>query len=308
MKNSLAFATHTFFQQNGFLYVQTPIITTSDCEGAGEMFQVTTQGEERDPSKDFFRKRAFLTVSGQLAVENYCCSLSKVYTFGPTFRAELSNTTRHLAEFWMVEPELAFTELSDVIDCAEQYLRFVLRYVLENNASDLGWLAAYSKRDLVAYLEGLAGRPFRRISYTEAVGLLEEHVAAGKARFDNAVKWGMDLSSEHERYLCEKVFASAVVVHNYPRTVKPFYMRVDDDGKTVQSFDILVPEVGEIVGGSQREERLAVLQDRMRELNLKEDLYWWYLDLRRFGTVPHGGFGVGFERLTMLVCALSNIR
>jgi len=318
VRAALAQATHQFFRSKGFLYVHTPLITAADCEGAGEMFQVTTlladeekEGLPRDKgkidySKDFFGKPAFLTVSGQLSVENYCCALSNVYTFGPTFRAENSHTSRHLAEFWMIEPELAFADIHDDMQCAEDYLKFCVRYAMDNNREDLIWFDANVEKGLVQRLENLLAEPFARISYTEAIEILiKESPTAG---FQVPVEWGMDLGSEHERYLCEKVYKKPTVVYNYPKDIKAFYMRLNDDEKTVAAMDVLAPAIGEVIGGSQREERLDVLDRRIGEMNLDVKDYWWYRDLRRFGSVPHCGFGLGFERLIMLTTGVENIR
>ena len=393
VRNQLAYATHTFFQQHGFQYVNTPIVTASDCEGAGEQFQVTTlingidgpsvasaqsnvaseaditaakaaaaeQGvvvktlkdakkegkatkEEVDEAvaellalkakaeslenspaaaaaggdiprdaagavdygKDFFGKPSYLTVSGQLNAEIYACAMRDVYTFGPTFRAENSNTSRHLAEFWMVEPELAFADLQDDMDCAEAYLKHCLTHVLEHCDEDLEFFEKnISKDNLRERLRGVATSDFARITYTEAV----DHVLKAKKKFEFPVEWGCDLQSEHERYLTEEVFKNRpVIVRDYPKAVKAFYMRENDDGKTVAAMDVLVPKVGELMGGSQREERLDVLERRIEEVGLEKESYWWYLDLRRYGSVPHAGFGLGFERLVQYVTGVENIR
>ena len=395
VRNQLAYATHTFFQQHGFQYVNTPIVTASDCEGAGEQFQITTlingidgassaaaapakpaaseadiaaaktaaseQGaavkalkdakkegkatkEEVDEavakllalkataealenppaaaaaaggelprdasgavdySKDFFGKPSYLTVSGQLNAEIYACAMRDVYTFGPTFRAENSNTSRHLAEFWMVEPELAFADLQDDMDCAEAYLKHCLTHVLEHCDEDLEFFENISKDDLRERLRGVATSDFARITYTEAV----DHVLKAKKKFEFPVEWGCDLQSEHERYLTEEVFKNTpVIVRDYPKGVKAFYMRENEDGKTVAAMDVLVPKVGELMGGSQREERLDVLERRIEEVGLEKESYWWYLDLRRYGSVPHAGFGLGFERLVQYVTGVENIR
>jgi len=303
------------------LYVHTPCITAADCEGAGEMFQVTTMIQDAknktadiaktkdgkiDYSKDFFGKPSFLTVSGQLSVENYCCSLSSVYTFGPTFRAENSHTSRHLAEFWMIEPELAFADIYDDMDCAEDYLKHCVRYVMDNHMEDLEFFQEHHEAGLLKRLENLLAEPFARITYTEAVEILIKE--SPKANFGVKVEWGIDLGSEHERYLTEKVFLKPTVVYNYPKDIKSFYMRLNEDGKTVAAMDILVPQIGEVIGGSQREERLDVLDMRLDELGLEKKDYWWYRDLRKMGTVPHSGFGLGFERLIMLTTGVENIR
>lgn len=282
VKNSLAYATHLFFQNNGFVYVKTPIITASDCEGAGEMFQVTTILPESglvkdipttsdgkiDYSNEFFKKSANLTVSGQLAVENYACALTNVYTFGPTFRAEVSHTKRHIAEFWMIEPEMCFADVFDVIDCAEAYVKYCLEFILNNNFEDLEFLDEHVKKGLIDYLKKIVSGPFARASYTEAISILEKVVAKGVV-FEEDVKWGMDLASEHEKYLCDHIFHRPTILYNYPRDIKAFYMRLNEDGKTVASFDVLAPEIGEIIGGSQREERLDNLEERIKTLGLK---------------------------------------
>ncbi|KAI4314375.1 hypothetical protein L6164_027289 [Bauhinia variegata] len=386
IRNALAYATHTFFQKHGFLYVHTPIITTSDCEGAGEMFQVTTlfseaeklekelkenpppseadieaarvlvkekgevvsqlksakaskkeisssvdelkkakeilsKLEERsklqpgipqkdgktDYARDFFARQAFLTVSGQLQVESYACALSSVYTFGPTFRAEHSHTSRHLAEFWMVEPEIAFADLEDDMNCAEAYVKFICQWLLENCIDDMEFMADKFDKGCINRLKMVSSTPFMRLSYTEAVEVLEEAVKNGK-KFENEVKWGIDLASEHERYLTEVQFQKPVIVYNYPKDIKAFYMRLNDDNKTVAAMDVLVPKVGELVGGSQREERYDVIQRRIKEMGLPTEPYEWYLDLRRYGTVKHAGFGLGFERMILFATGLDNIR
>ncbi|XP_024514931.1 asparagine--tRNA ligase, cytoplasmic 1 [Selaginella moellendorffii] len=385
IRNALAFATHTFFQQNRFVYVHTPIITTSDCEGAGEMFQVTTmfsEAEKREkelastpapteadleqakaevtkcgetvkalkaekkskdeiaaavlklqtakdelakvvermkltggiPKKDkggfdytgdFFGRQAFLTVSGQLQVETYACSLSNVYTFGPTFRAENSHTTRHLAEFWMIEPELAFADLQDDMNCAEDYVKFLCQWLLDNCYDDMEFMTKMWDNTALDRLKLVASTPFARITYTQAI---EKLLEVKDRTFENPVSWGVDLASEHERYLAEELFQKPVIVYNYPKDIKAFYMRMNDDGKTVAAMDILVPKVGELVGGSQREERYEVLVQRLQELNLPTEPYEWYLDLRRYGTVKHSGFGLGFERMVLFATGLENIR
>ncbi|KAF1882646.1 hypothetical protein Lal_00002826 [Lupinus albus] len=386
IRNALAFATHTFFNKHGFLYVHTPIITTSDCEGAGEMFQVTTlfseadklekeliqnpppteedveaakllvkekgdivsqlksakaskqeigaavnelkkakdnvsKVEERsklkpgipendgkvDYAKDFFARQAFLTVSGQLQVESYACALSSVYTFGPTFRAENSHTSRHLAEFWMVEPEIAFADLKDNMNCAEAYVKFLCQWLLDNCLEDMKFMADKFDKSCIDRLKLVASTPFVRVSYTEAVEILVEAVNGGK-KFENEVKWGIDLASEHERYLTEVKFQKPVIVYNYPKDIKAFYMRLNDDSKTVAAMDVLVPKVGELIGGSQREERLDVIQQRLNDIGLPPEPYEWYLDLRRYGTMKHAGFGLGFERMILFATGLENIR
>ncbi|BFG28933.1 hypothetical protein CerSpe_152070 [Prunus speciosa] len=386
IRDALAYATHTFFHDHGFRYVQTPIITTSDCEGAGEMFQVTTlineaeklekdlienpppseadieaanlivkergsdvaqlksakaskqeigaavvelqkakdnvvKLDERsklqpgiprkdgkiDYTKDFFGRQAFLTVSGQLQVESYACSLSTVYTFGPTFRAENSHTSRHLAEFWMVEPEIAFAELEDDMNCAEAYVKYLCQSLLDNCSEDMEFMADKIDKSCIDRLTMVAKTPFVRITYTEAVELLTEAVKNGK-KFENHVEWGIDLASEHERYLTEVRFQKPVIVYNYPKGIKAFYMRLNDDSKTVAAMDVLVPKVGELIGGSQREERYDVIVSRIKEMGLPLEPYEWYLDLRRYGTVKHCGFGLGFERMVLFATGIDNIR
>lgn len=323
MRNNLAFATHEFFQRRGFNYIHTPLITASDCEGAGEMFQVTTmlpepskpfhelptneEGSTIDYNEDFFKNPAYLTVSGQLNVEHFTCALGDAYTFGPTFRAENSNTKRHLAEFWMIEPELAFADLKDDMDCAEDYTKYCLEYIMKNNAEDLEFLnknpLTKGVRDRLAHI---CEAPFERCSYTKAIKLLQEHTQ--KAKFEFAPHWGIDLQTEHEKYLVDVIFGKPTIVYNYPKDIKAFYMRMNDDGKTVAAMDVLVPGIGELIGGSQREERLSNLDKRLEECNLSPEDYKPYRDLRKFGTVPHSGFGLGFERLVMLATGLENIR
>ncbi|KAJ4907752.1 hypothetical protein Rs2_11410 [Raphanus sativus] len=387
IRHALAIATHKFFDEEGFLYIQTPIITTSDCEGAGEMFQVTTlinhteklerdlienpppteadveaaraivkargeavaqlkaakaskeeitasvaelneakvslaRTEERsrlkpglpkaddgkiDYSQDFFGRQAFLTVSGQLQVETYACGLSDVYTFGPTFRAENSHTSRHLAEFWMVEPELAFADLEDDMNCAEAYVRYMCKWLLEKRYDDMELMAKNFDKGCIDRLKLVASTPFGRLTYTKAIEVLEEAVAKGK-KFENPVEWGIDLASEHERYLTEVVFQKPLIVYNYPKGIKAFYMRLNDDGKTVAAMDVLVPKVGELIGGSQREERIDVIMERIEEMGLPVEPYEWYLDLRRYGTAKHSGFGLGFERMVLFATGMDNIR
>ncbi|AET05145.1 putative asparagine--tRNA ligase [Medicago truncatula] len=386
IRNALAYATHTFFNKHGFLYVHTPIVTTSDCEGAGEMFQVTTlfseaerlekeliqnpppteadveaaklvvqekgevvsqlksakadkkeisaavaelkkakenvsKLEERsklqpgiprkdgkvDYTKDFFARQAFLTVSGQLQVESYACALSRVYTFGPTFRAENSHTSRHLAEFWMVEPEIAFADLEDDMKCAEAYVKFLCRWLLDNCLEDMEFMADKFDKGCIDRLKMVASTPFIRLTYTEAVEILEESVQNGK-KFEKEVEWGIDLASEHERYLTEVKYQKPVIVYNYPKDIKAFYMRLNDDLETVAAMDVLVPKVGELIGGSQREERYDVIQQRLEEMDLPVEPYEWYIDLRRYGTVKHAGFGLGFERMILFATGLENIR
>jgi asparaginyl-tRNA synthetase len=313
VRNRISRSIHDFFQEEGFLYLHTPIITASDCEGAGAMFRVSTldpaaaprnEKGEVDYAQDFFHRPAFLTVSGQLEGEIYATALGKIYTFGPTFRAENSNTTRHLAEFWMVEPEAAFFDLNDNMALAERFLKRICSDVLRDCDEDMRFFAEHVDKEVRTRLENVNSRDFRRLSYTEAVELLK---TSGKA-FEFPVEWGHDLQAEHERYLTEEKFSEPVVLYDYPAAIKPFYMRVNDGGKTVRAMDVLVPGVGEIIGGSQREERLEVLEARMCEQGLKTADYWWYLDLRRFGTVPHSGFGLGLERMVQFVTGMANIR
>jgi asparaginyl-tRNA synthetase len=313
LRNSLSFAIHRFFQERGFFYVHTPIITASDCEGAGAMFRVSTLDPETaarnergaiDFTKDFFGKPASLTVSGQLEAECYALALGKVYTFGPTFRAEHSNTPRHLAEFWMVEPEMAFCRLSDDMDLAEAFVRFLAKTALAENSDDLAFFNERIDQGLLSRLETIASSSFERISYTEALAILEKK----NDEFEFPVAWGSDIQSEHERYLCETVFKKPVIVYDYPKSIKAFYMRANDDGTTVRAMDLLVPRIGELIGGSEREERYDVLTARLRELGLDEKNYWWYLDLRKYGGTPHAGFGLGFERLMLLFTGMQNIR
>jgi asparaginyl-tRNA synthetase len=312
VRNQVCLSVHQFFQEQGFLYVHPPIITTSDCEGAGQMFRVTTIDPAKPPraegaidyKQDFFGRPAFLTVSGQLEAEIFACALGKVYTFGPTFRAENSNTSRHLAEFWMIEPEMAFFELTDNMDLAEAFLKRICRDVLEKCAEDVQFFNDRIDPSVRATLEGIVREPFVRLSYTEGVDVL---VKSGQA-FEFPVVWGTDLQAEHERYLTEKHFQKPVILYDYPKGIKAFYMRLNDDDKTVRAMDVLVPRVGEIVGGSQREERLDVLERRMRGAGLNPEAYWWYLDLRRYGTVPHSGFGLGLERTVQFVTGMGNIR
>ncbi len=305
IRSLCAYAIHKFFQENDFVYVHTPIITGSDCEGAGEMFRVTTMDTgETDFSKDFFGKQTSLTVSGQLNAEALALAYGKVYTFGPTFRAENSNTPRHAAEFWMIEPEIAFAELSDDMELAEAMVKYVIRYVLDNAPSDLAFLNQFVDKDLIERLESVANASFAHITYTEAIELLEK----ATEEFNYPVFWGADLQTEHERYLSEKVFGRPVFVTDYPKEIKAFYMRQNDDGKTVAAMDLLVPGVGELIGGSQREERADRLAARIREMGMTEDDYSWYMDLRRYGGAKHAGFGLGFERMVMYVTGMSNIR
>ncbi len=313
IRHCLAQAVHRFFHERGFYWISTPIITTSDAEGAGQMFRVSTldlanlprtREGEVDFSRDFFGKETFLTVSGQLNVEAYALALSKVYTFGPTFRAENSHTTRHLAEFWMIEPEIAFADLAADADLAEDFLKYLFRTVLAERADDMAFIAERVQKDAVTRLEGFINAPFERIDYGEAIRLLQ---ASGR-KFDFPVEWGLDLQTEHERWLTEEHVGRPVVVMNYPEHIKAFYMRLNDDGKTVAAMDVLAPGIGEIIGGSQREERLDVLDARMAQFGLDPEHYQWYRDFRRYGGVPHAGFGLGFERLVVYVCGLSNIR
>lgn len=313
VRNTLAYSTHLFFQERGFLYVHTPIITPSDCEGGGKMFQVTTLDHARPPrnergevdqTKDFFGKGAYLTVSGQLNAEIYACALSDIYTFGPTFRAEDSHTSRHLAEFWMIEPEMAFADIYDNMELAERYLKHLFSDVLERNQEDMELFDQFVAKGIIDKLRVIIDKPFERITYTEAVEILTR---CDKA-FAFPVHWGCDLQSEHERYLCEEHFQKPVIVHDYPAAIKAFYMRANEDGRTVAAMDVLVPGVGEIIGGSQREERHDVLIDKMNQMELNKDDYWWYLELRQYGTVPHAGFGAGFERLVQFTTGMENIR
>ncbi len=306
MRSRLAYAVHTFFQERDFIYVHTPIITASDCEGAGEMFRVTTlaDSEISKDEADFFGKRAFLTVSGQLEGETFACALSNIYTFGPTFRAENSNTSRHAAEFWMIEPEIAFCDLAGDMDLAEALVKYLVQHTLDHSEGDLEIFEKFVDKGLRERLELVATRPFERITYTAAVELL---LASGKA-FTYPVAYGLNLQSEHERWLTEEHFKSPVTVYNYPKEIKPFYMRLNDDGKTVTAMDVLVPGIGEIIGGSQREERLPVLLENFAKHGLDPAAYSWYADLRKYGSVPHAGFGLGFERMLMFVTGMANIR
>ena len=305
-RSRMAFAIHRFFQERDFVHVHTPIITASDCEGAGEMFRVTTLPDEKisRDAEDFFGKRAFLTVSGQLEGETFACALSNIYTFGPTFRAENSNTSRHAAEFWMIEPEMAFCDLAGDMDLAEALVKFLVREMLEHHEGDLEIFEKFVDKGLRERLEFVASRPFERISYTDAVALLQQ---SGET-FQYPVEYGLNLQSEHERWLSENHFKKPVTVFNYPKEIKPFYMRINDDGKTVAAMDLLVPGIGEIIGGSQREERLDVLTENFTRHAIDPEAYAWYADLRKFGSVPHAGFGLGFERLLMFVTGMANIR
>ncbi|OMO59671.1 Aspartyl/Asparaginyl-tRNA synthetase, class IIb [Corchorus capsularis] len=324
VRNALSYATHKFFQENGFVWISSPIITASDCEGAGEQFCVTTlipsSREAADSpvnaipntkdglidwSQDFFGKPAFLTVSGQLNAETYATALSDVYTFGPTFRAENSNTSRHLAEFWMIEPELAFADLNDDMACATAYLQYVVRHVLDNCKEDMEFFNTWIEKGIISRLNDVAEKDFVQLTYTDAIELLLK----AKKKFEFPVKWGCDLQSEHERYITEEAFNGCpVIIRDYPKDIKAFYMRQNDDGKTVAAMDLLVPRVGELIGGSQREERLEYLENRLDEMKLNKESFWWYLDLRRYGSVPHAGFGLGFERLVQFATGVENIR
>jgi len=330
VRHALAFAIHKFFNEKGFVYLHTPVITASDAEGAGEMFRVSTLPFDNPPrkddgtidfSEDFFGRATNLTVSGQLEGELGAMAFSEIYTFGPTFRAENSNTARHLAEFWMIEPEMAFYDLEDNMDLAESFIRYLIQYVMEHNREDLEFLAQRlaeeekqkpqaerSEMGLIEKLEFVVNNRFERISYTEAIDILLQSPAYKKKKFQYEVKWGIDMQSEHERYLVEKHFKKPVIVTGYPRDIKAFYMRQNDDGKTVAAMDILVPGIGEIVGGSQREERLERLEGRMKEMHIPVEEMWWYLDTRRFGSVPHAGFGLGFERMMLFITGMTNIR
>ncbi len=313
VRSIASFAIHKFFNERNFVYVHTPIITASDCEGAGEMFQVTTMNVQAPPkteygnvdySKDFFGKPANLTVSGQLSAETYALAFRNVYTFGPTFRAENSNTARHAAEFWMIEPEIAFAELSDDMALAEDMLKFVIKYVMENAPEEMEFFNKFVDNGLIERLNNIINSDFARITYTEAVEILKK----ADVKFEYPVEWGIDLQTEHERYITEQVFKKPVFVTDYPKDIKAFYMRLNDDRQTVAAMDLLVPGVGEIIGGSQREERLDILRSRMEELELDEDDYWWYLDLRKYGGTKHAGFGLGFERCVMYITGMVNIR
>ena len=330
VRSHLAGAIHAFFQQSGFVYLQSPLITASDCEGAGEMFRVTTlemddvdklplektedgkgTTNKVDNSQDFFGKPAYLTVSGQLCGETYASAMGDIYTFGPTFRAENSQTTRHLAEFHMVEPEMAFADLDSAMENAEQMLKFVVTHALENCKEDLAFFGKFYDKKLLARLGKVVEQPFVRVSYRDAIKYLQDEIAKDPSKWQFPdVEFGTDLATEHERWLAETKFDSCVFVYNYPKKIKAFYMRDndEDDGETVNAMDLLVPGVGELVGGSQREERLDVLLEKMEELDLDPEDYWWYLDLRRFGSVPHAGYGLGFERLVTYVCGIENIR
>ena len=316
VRHCVANAIHRYFHENGFYWVHTPIVTGSDCEGAGEMFRVSTLDLENLPrtesgavdfAQDFFGKETNLTVSGQLNVESYCLALSKVYTFGPTFRAENSNTSRHLAEFWMIEPEIAFADLSDDADLAEDFLKSIFRTLLDERGDDMAFFQQRVDKSCIERLEKFVDASFERMDYTDAIAQLEKAVADGH-KFEFPVNWGMDLQSEHERWLTEEHIGRPVVVMNYPKDIKAFYMRMNDDGNTVAAMDVLAPGIGEIIGGSQREERLDVLDARLEELDLEKDDYWWYRDLRKYGTVPHAGFGLGFERTLIYATGMANVR
>jgi asparaginyl-tRNA synthetase len=311
-RSRLAFAVHQFFQARDFVYVHTPIITGSDCEGAGELFRVSTIDIKNPPRKngdidyaqDFFARRTYLTVSGQLEAEAFACALTKVYTFGPTFRAENSNTSRHASEFWMIEPEMAFCDLNGNMDLAEEFVKYLIADARKNCSEEMEFFAKFVDKELLGRLDFVLDRPFQRITYTDAIELLKE----SSEQFEFPIDYGLNLQSEHERWLTEKHFKCPVTVFNFPKEIKPFYMRSNDDGKTVAAMDLLVPGIGEIVGGSQREERLEMLEDNMRRHGMDPADYKWYLDLRRYGTVPHSGFGLGFERMLMFVTGVSNIR
>lgn len=313
VRNACSAAVHQFFQERGFLWIHTPIITASDCEGAGEMFGVTsldlknlplTESKNVDFSKDFFGKPAFLTVSGQLQAEIMAMAFGNVYTFGPTFRAENSNTSRHLAEFWMIEPEMAFCDLEGDMDLAESFLKYIFKFVLEKCPEDMEFFNERIDKSVLETAENIINNQFERLTYTEAIKLLEK---ADKT-FEFPVSWGLDLQSEHERYLAEDLFKKPVIVTDYPKDIKAFYMRLNEDGKTVRAMDVLAPKIGEIIGGSQREERLDFLENRMAEMDVNSEELWWYLDLRKYGTVPHAGFGLGFERVVQFMTGMANIR
>ncbi|GAA3533059.1 asparagine--tRNA ligase [Zobellella aerophila] len=313
VRNCLAQAVHRFFHERGYVWVATPIVTASDCEGAGEMFRVSTLDLQNLPrtdkgdvdfSEDFFGKEAFLTVSGQLNGETYACALSKIYTFGPTFRAENSNTSRHLAEFWMIEPEVAFADLNDIATLAEDLLKYVFQAVLDERMDDMSFFAERIDKEAITRLQDFVAKDFAQVDYTDAVEILRN---SGR-QFEFPVEWGIDLSSEHERYLAEEHFKAPVVVKNYPKDIKAFYMKLNPDGETVAAMDVLAPGIGEIIGGSQREEVLEVLDERLEAMGLNKEDYWWYRDLRRYGTVPHSGFGLGFERLVAYVTGMGNVR
>jgi asparaginyl-tRNA synthetase len=312
IRSEMSFAVHSYFHDLGFNYIHTPILTGSDCEGAGEMFLVTAMdlddlavmGRKVNFEQDFFGKRAYLTVSGQLSAENLACALGDVYTFGPTFRSENSNTPKHVAEFWMIEPEMAFADLDDNMDLAEDMIKKMITHVRRQCPDDMDLFSRFVDKDLASRLDNIVNNDFVRLPYIEAIDILQK----AKRKFEFPVEHGLDLQTEHERFLCEKHFKSPVILYNYPKSIKPFYMRVNDDDETVAAMDVLVPGVGELVGGSQREERLDMLESRIHETGMNRDDYWWYIDIRKFGTVPHSGFGLGFERLLMLTTGVSNIR
>ncbi len=313
VRNTMAYDVHQFFQENGFVYVNTPLITASDCEGAGEQFQVTTLDLNNVPrtpdgkvdySKDFFGKLANLTVSGQLEGETYAMAMKNIYTFGPTFRAEESNTSRHLAEFWMIEPEMAFCDLDGDMDCAQSFLKYIFKAVLEKNSEDMAFFENFVLKGLIESLEHVINSPFEHMTYTEAIALLEKH----NEKFEFPVHWGSDIASEHERYLTEEIAKRPVIVTDYPKEIKSFYMKQNDDGKTVRGMDVLAPRLGEIIGGSERESDYDKLERRMKELGMEMSPYWWYMNLRRYGTAPHSGFGLGFERAVRYVTGIENIR
>ena len=304
-RSRLAYAIHNFFQEKGFVYIHTPIITASDCEGAGEMFKVTTlDGDEKAAENDFFGKPTFLTVSGQLEVEAFACSLSNVYTFGPTFRAENSNTTRHASEFWMIEPEMAYCDLIGDMELAEEMIQYLIKDIIKNCSEDLGLFSKFVDKELLNRLNSVSENNFERISYTDAIKILKD----SKKSFEHPIEWGVNLQTEHERFLTEQHVKGPVTVFDYPKSIKPFYMRANDDGKTSAAMDLLVPGIGEIIGGSQREERLDVLLQNMENHKISKEDYYWYSDLRKYGTVPHSGFGLGFERMLMFVTGVGNIR
>ena len=312
LRNAMSLAIHTFFQERGFLYIHTPIIVGSDCEGAGEMFKVTTFNLDQVPkkdghtdfAKDFFGSPSHLTVSGQLEAEVYALAMKNVYTFGPTFRAENSNTSRHLSEFWMIEPEMAFCDLEEDIDLAVEFLKYIFAYILENCGEDMDFFNRFIDSTTIETLSRIISRDFETLTYTEGVKILSK----AKEKFEFPVKWGTDLQSEHERYLCEKVFNQPIVLIDFPKDIKAFYMKINEDEKTVRAMDILVPKIGEIIGGSQREDDHDTLIRRIKEMDLNPDDYWWYLELRKFGSAPHSGFGLGFERLIQFVTGMKNIR
>ena len=313
VRNTMAYAVHSFFQENGFVYVNTPLISASDCEGAGAQFQVTTLDLENVPktpdgkvdySKDFFGKLANLTVSGQLEGETYALAMKNIYTFGPTFRAENSNTTRHLAEFWMIEPEMAFCTLEGDMDCAEKFLKYIFKAVLDKNSEDMEFFNKFVLPGVIESLEHVITSPFEHMTYTEAI----KHLEKNNDKFEFPVSWGVEIQTEHERYLTEEIAKRPVIVTDYPKDIKAFYMKMNEDGKTVRAMDVLAPRLGEIIGGSEREYRYDVLLDRMKELGLDPAAYWWYLDLRKYGSVPHAGFGLGFERAVRYVTGIENIR